>query len=200
MIKIENIHLSYNDEIVLNGINCMINKGESICFWGPSGSGKSSLMKIIMGIEVPDSGKIIIDGIELNSESIIEVRKKIIWVPQNINLPVNNSTELLQLLMLDSKQKLKFEEFVFEMGIDKNILDKDFQEISGGQKQRIVIASGLALQKPILLLDEPTSALDAESVDKLIGLILTQLNITVISASHDKNWSKANNQILRLGE
>ncbi len=200
MIKINNISLSYGEEVVLDNLSCDIPKGQSICFWGPSGSGKSSLLKLLMGFEIPSSGKIIIDDILLSEENINEIRKKIGWIPQNINLPVNNTTELINLLYLDKEQQKKFRFYSNKLELDNNLLKKDFHEISGGQKQRIVIAAVLSLDKPVLLMDEPTSALDTESVDNLINLILKNKTLTVISASHDKKWANANDLILHLDQ
>ena len=198
MIQIQNISLSYGNEKILENISCEIGKNESICFWGPSGSGKSSLLRLLMGFEIPSSGKIIIDGLYLNNKNIHQIRNKITWVPQNINLPVANTAELLELLNLSENQKNIFPKFLNKLGIENSLISKHFQEVSGGQKQRIVIAAVLSKQKPILLLDEPTSALDKESVSKLIKLVFHDLNITVVSASHDLFWSNANNKILKL--
>ena len=198
MIQIKNISLSYEKELVLDNISCDISKGQNICFWGPSGSGKSSLLKLLMGFEIPDSGEIIIDNIRVNDENINEIRKKLAWIPQNINLPVNNTKELIELLYLDKRQQQNFNNYITKLKLDKSLLNKDFQEISGGQKQRIVIAAVLSLDKPVLLMDEPTSALDADSVDSLINLILKNNDLTVISASHDKKWADANDLILQL--
>lgn len=200
MIQIKNISLSYEDELVLDNVSCEISKGQNVCFWGPSGSGKSSLLKLLMGFEIPSSGEIIIDGIPVNEENITDIRKNIGWIPQNINLPVNNTKELIKLLYLDKKQEKEFNDYTKKLNLDDNLLNKDFQEISGGQKQRIVIAAVLSLDKPILLMDEPTSALDADSVDNLINLILKNNELTVISASHDKKWADANDQILHLDQ
>ena len=200
MIQIKNISLSYEKELVLDNISCDIPNGQNICFWGPSGSGKSSLLKLLMGFEIPDSGEIIIDNIRVNDENINEIRKKLAWIPQNINLPVNNTKELIELLYLDKRQQQNFNNYITKLKLDESLLNKDFQEISGGQKQRIVIAAVLSLDKPVLLMDEPTSALDADSVDSLINLILKNNDLTVISASHDKKWADANDLILHLDQ
>lgn len=198
MIKIENINLTFSNEVVLSDVNYKINKGEKVCFWGSSGSGKTSLLKLINGIIRPQSGKIIVDGLMLNENNVKEIRNKISWIPQDINLPVDNSKELINLLLLNDFQQSEFFDFVYKLGLEKDITKKSFQEISGGQKQRIVIAAILALKKPILLLDEPTSALDEISVQKLINLIIEDPNLTVVSASHDKQWSEAVNKVLKL--
>lgn len=194
----QNITLSYGEEKVLENISCEVSKGENICFWGPSGSGKSSLLRLMMGFEIPDSGKIFIDGEILNSETISHIRNKIAWVPQNINLPVRNTQELVELINLNEDQKSLFSRYLRKLGLDESLVSRDFQEISGGQKQRIVISAVLSKEKPILLLDEPTSALDELSVEKLIDLVFHELNITVLSASHDPVWAKANKKLLKL--
>ena len=199
MIEIKNITLYYGDEKVLDNISCEIPEGKSACFWGPSGSGKSSLLKLIMGLEIPAKGEITIDGIPVEAENIHAIRKKISWIPQNINLPVNNINELVKLLDLDEKQTTLFMKYAgYLIPEMEQIKEKKFQEISGGQKQRIVIAAVLALGKKILLMDEPTSALDAASVARMINLILKELDLTVVSASHDKQWAEANDIILKL--
>ena len=199
MIKIKNISLSYGKEKVLDNISCEIAEGQSVCFWGPSGSGKSSLLKLIMGFEIPTSGEIRIDNLLVNAENIHEIRKKIAWIPQNINLPVNNIKELAKLLYLNEEQIILFKDYARQLNPGADILfDKNFQDISGGQKQRLVIAAVLSLNKKILLMDEPTSALDEGSVDNMINLILKKLPLTVVSASHDKKWADANDIILKL--
>jgi len=199
MIEIKNVTLYYGDEKVLDNISCEIPRGKSACFWGPSGSGKSSLLKLIMGLEIPTAGEITVDGIPVVAENIQAVREKISWVPQNINLPVNNTMELLALLELDERQKALFMKYAkYLIPEMDNLKGKNFQDISGGQKQRIVIAAVLALEKEILLLDEPTSALDAASVERMINLILRDLDLTVVSASHDKQWADACDILIKL--
>lgn len=200
MIRIENISLKFENEIVFSNFSLEIKKGEKTGVSGPSGSGKTSLLKLIMGIAVPDSGKIWVNDLEVSPINIKEIRKLISWVPQNINLPVDNAGELLKLLNIGRKAQEKFYDYLSKTGITGEIADKRFSEVSTGQKQRIVVAASMALEREILLIDEPTSALDKLAAEKLSSLILSESDITVISASHDPVWNNALQRIIKMNQ
>ena len=198
MISFEKIKLNFGNEDVFQDFSIEIKKGEKICFWGPSGSGKTSLLRMLLGLVIPESGKIRINNMVLNPSNIMEIRKLLAWVPQNINLPADNGNDLASLLRLDQNQIEKFREIIKKMKLENKSFDKNFHEISIGQKQRIIIASTIASGKEILLLDEPTSALDEESTNTLIDIILKNEELTVISASHDEKWSKAHDKTIKI--
>jgi len=198
MISFENICLKFENEIVFSNFSMEILKGEKTGISGPSGSGKSSILKMIMGITIPDSGRISVNDMEVSPANIKEIRKLIAWIPQNINLPVDNAAELLNLLNIERENKDKFFEYLYKTGISPEIAVKRFSEVSTGQKQRIVIAASLALERVILLIDEPTSALDSMAAEKLASLILSKDHITVVSASHDPVWNNSLQRIIKL--
>lgn len=198
MIKIDNIYLRFENESVFNNFSVEIQNGEKTGISGPSGSGKTSLLKLIMGIVIPDSGSIQVNGMEVSPDNIKEIRKLIAWIPQNINLPVDNAAELLQLLNIEKENQDIFFDYLDKTGIPPEIAGKRFSEISTGQKQRIVVAASLALERKILLIDEPTSALDDKAAEKLASLILAKNDITVVSASHDPVWNNSLQRIIKL--
>lgn len=198
MIKCKNISLSFPKQLICENLSFEIGKGESICFSGPSGKGKSSLLKMLMGFLTPQSGKIVVDGLELNSENIEQLRSKMLWLPQNINLPVESGAELIDLLQMNEDQKESFRVFLDQLGVLSCGEENKFSEISGGQKQRVVMAACLSLNKPILFLDEPVSALDDHSIDLLFATLDSLKNTTIISTSHNEKWMNYCNRRIEL--
>jgi len=197
LVKLDNINLSFANKQIFDNLSISVLKNEKICLSGPSGKGKTSLLKMLPGLVVPDSGEITIDGEQLNTGTVGNIRKKLSWVPQNINLPADNCRELSELLGLISNKEGIISN-LYSIGLDDSYYKKDFHDISGGEKQRIIISVVLTIDKPILLLDEPTSALDEKSIEKLAGLISNQKDKTVISASHNKLWMEMSERTISL--
>lgn len=198
MIKCEKINLRFPKQVICKNLSFQVLRGESICLSGPSGKGKSSLLKVLMGFLLPQSGTIQIDGTELNSNTITAIRDKMIWLPQNSNLPVDSANELVDLLQMKSEHVDSFQFFMDCLGVGDCGDDKSFAEISGGQKQRIVLAACLSLDKPIILLDEPVSALDDHSIDLLFDTLDSLPNKTIVSTSHNKKWINYCNRTIEL--
>lgn len=197
MIRFENVSLKFESETVFENLTFHINEGSHAVVAGPSGSGKSSVIKLIQGYLRPQYGNIYVNDLLLSKKNIANIRSQIAYVPQNINLPVSNGFELAQLIGITQKQSL-IENHLTEMNLPIDFYKKPFDEISGGQKQRIIIAICLSLGRKILLLDEPTSSLDNESIDDLLALVKRLENITLLSASHNQLWINAMNQIVEF--
>lgn len=198
MIKCEKVNLSFPKQVICENLSFEVLRGESICFSGPSGKGKSSLLKVLMGFLMPQSGRILIDGMELNSSTIMAVRNRMIWLPQNSNLPVDSANELIDLLQMKPEQVESFQIFQDRLRVRECGGNKSFAEISGGQKQRIVLAACLSLDRPIILLDEPVSALDDHSIDLLFATLDSLSNKTIVSTSHNKKWINYCNRTIEL--
>ena len=198
MIKFNNVSLSFDELVICKDLGFELNQGDSLCLSGPSGKGKSSLLKLILGIIKPTSGNIYIDGLELNPDHINEIRNKIIWLPQNIHLPVNSGKELIELLDLNKHQDQLYHSYLDKLGVPVNGKERFFNQVSGGQKQRIVLAACLSLDKPILLLDEPVSALDDQSIDLFIDVINSLGDKTIVSTSHNMKWLKHCSRVIEL--
>ncbi len=187
MIRAQNIQLSFNGKTVLKNLSFEIGKGENVCFSGPSGKGKSSLLKMLQGYILPEAGTVHVKGLDLNENNIWTIRSKMAYIPQNVNLPVNNGIELLDLIT-GGKLSERVLQIASHLDIPEEMLEQGFDEISGGQKQRIVIAVCLSLDREIILLDEPTSSLDDQSIGKLMDVLKGPGERTVVSASHNHEW------------
>lgn len=200
IIKIENLVKSYGDNLVLDGINAEIHKGEVIAIIGPSGCGKSTFIRTINQLEDVTSGKIIFEGVDITDKSvdINKIRRKVGMVFQQFNLfPHLTIRENIMLapvkldIMSKKEAHAKSEELLKRVGL----LDKADMypgSLSGGQKQRIAIARTLAMNPEVILFDEPTSALDPEMVGEVLDLMkeLADDNLTMIVVTHEMGFAR----------
>lgn len=200
IIKIENLVKSYGDNLVLDGINTEIHKGEVIAIIGPSGCGKSTFIRTINQLEDVTSGKIIFEGVDITDKSvdINKIRRKVGMVFQQFNLfPHLTIRENIMLapvkldIMSKKEAHAKSEELLKRVGL----LDKADMypgSLSGGQKQRIAIARTLAMNPEAILFDEPTSALDPEMVGEVLDLMkeLADDNLTMIVVTHEMGFAR----------
>ncbi len=197
MIKCKNISLKFGDKNIFEDFSFEVNSSEFVTIKGESGKGKSSLLKILQGYVSFINGSIEINGDILEQSSISKIRNSIIWIPQNVNLPVHNGMQLVDLLGLKDNIN-KIESLLKQLDIDIDMLSADFQKISGGQKQRIIIAICLSIKKPIVLMDEPTSSLDETSIQLLLKTVKGLKNKTILSASHNNTWINNSNRVIEL--
>ncbi|MDX8339451.1 ABC transporter ATP-binding protein [Draconibacterium sp. IB214405] len=197
MIQCKDICLAFNEKSIFTNFNAKIKAGENVCIGGASGKGKSSLLNLFQGYVIPQSGSISVAGKNLSPTTIKEIREQIMYVPQNIHLPVKNGSALADLMGIQKKLP-KIKQALTQLGLTEDFLEKDFMKISGGQKQRIVIAVCLGLDKNILLMDEPTASLDDDSINLLIKTIGNLKDKTIVSASHNQQWAESCDRIIEL--
>ncbi|MGL4994422.1 MAG: ABC transporter ATP-binding protein [Bacteroidales bacterium] len=196
MIEFIDLGFSYEGKRLYEAFDLKIEDGEQICLLGPSGAGKSTLLHLLLGFVTPNQGKIVVDGIELTPASVNEIRSKIAYIPQDINLPFHTVLELLEFpYTLAANSYMRFDkhrakEITTNLHLPDDILTRELRELSGGQKQRVVIASALLSQKPILLMDEPTAALDPTSVG-IVAQMLVKSKRTIMAVSHDELFQGA---------
>ncbi|WP_251859741.1 amino acid ABC transporter ATP-binding protein [Clostridium sp. Marseille-Q2269] len=203
MIKISNLHKSFNGVEILKGLNLDIKKGEVVAVIGPSGTGKSTFLRCMNFLEKADKGSIEIENLKVDvekatKEQIHQLRMNTSMVFQNYNL-FKNKTALENimepLLMVKKMDKHKAREIAInilkQVGLEEK---KDYHpsKLSGGQQQRIGIGRAMAVDSKIMLFDEPTSALDPELVGEVLEVIkkLADQDITMIIVTHEMKFAK----------
>lgn len=200
MIKVNNLHKSFNKLQVLKGINEHIEKGEVVVVIGPSGSGKSTFLRCLNLLEVPTDGEIIFEGncITDKKVDINKLRQKMGMVFQQFNLfPHKTVLDNITLAPIYVKKKSKEEAEVIAYKLLKKIGLEDKAnsypaQLSGGQKQRIAIARALAMEPDVMLFDEPTSALDPEMVGEVLNVMkgLAAEGMTMVVVTHEMGFAR----------
>lgn len=200
MLKIEHLKKRFGNQVVLDDINLMINKGDITCIIGQSGSGKTVLFRHIIGLIFPDGGKITLDDNiisypRIKPSEFNETRKRFgilfqgaalfdsMNVGENLAFPLRERTNFsekeIQQLIAESLERV---------GLKEQFKEKMPAELSGGMRSRVGLARALVMKPEIMLYDEPTSALDPIMTDKINDLILNlraKLGMTSIVVTHD---------------
>lgn len=197
MIDIVDVHKSFGSNHVLQGVNLKIESGESMVVLGGSGTGKSVLLKIIMGLLKPDRGTVYIDGqelIHLNDKELNTVRKKFGMLFQgaalfdSLTVWENVGFGLLEHTKLSRSEVREIVTRKLAMVGLKDVEDKMPSELSGGMKKRVGLARAIAMDPEVILYDEPTTGLDpimADVINELIIKLKNELHTTSIAITHD---------------
>ena len=202
LIKVEDLKKHYTGGAVkaLDGINCEIKKGEVVVIVGPSGSGKSTLLRSLNLLEIPTSGKIYFDGVDITAKktNINVHRQRMGMVFQHFNLFPNmnvlkNMTKAPMTLLGKSKDDAegKALELLDRVGL-KDRADAYPSQLSGGQKQRVAIVRALCMEPEVMLFDEPTSALDPEMVGEVLDVMkdLAREGMTMVVVTHEMGFAR----------
>ena len=206
MIKTVDLHKSFIIEgqaeplHVLKGVNEHIEKGEVVSIIGPSGGGKSTFLRCLNLLEVPEKGQIFFEGVDITAKGIdIDVhRQKMGMVFQRFNVfPHLSVAENITLAPVLTKKKTQAEadEMAKELLARVGLLDKWSEHpgrLSGGQKQRLAIVRALAMEPDVMLFDEPTSALDPEMVGEVLDVIkdLVKSGMTCVIVTHEMGFCR----------
>ena len=201
IVQIHNISKSFDAVQALRGVSAHVDRGEVLVIIGPSGSGKSTLLRCVNGLEKADSGRIIIDGIDITDHrtNINEVRAEVGMVFQQFNLfPHLTTLQNITLAQKVVRKRRKEEaqeiarELLAKVGIPEKA-DNYPQQLSGGQQQRVAIARALAMNPKIMLFDEPTSALDPEMITEVLDVMLdlAREGMTMMVVSHEMGFARA---------
>lgn len=200
LIKIDNLHKTFDKHEVLKGISTTISKGEVIAIIGPSGCGKSTFLRSLNLLEVPTKGTVTFEGNDITAAhvDIDKTRERIGMVFQQFNLFPNMTIKENIMLapvqlgkMTKEEASIKADELLERVGL----LEKGNSYpamLSGGQKQRIAIARSLAMNPDVMLFDEPTSALDPEMVGEVLSLMqeLAADGMTMVVVTHEMGFAR----------
>ena len=200
MISVKDLHKSFGGVTVLDGISTDIEKGDVVCIIGPSGSGKSTFLRCLNRLETPDSGKILLDGVDLTDPAadLNRQRMKMGMVFQQFNLfPHMTVLKNLTLAPMPLKKEPQQTAEARAMALLERVGLADRageypSRLSGGQKQRIAIVRALCMEPEVLLFDEPTSALDPEMVGEVLDVMkeLAQSGMTMVVVTHEMGFAR----------
>jgi phospholipid/cholesterol/gamma-HCH transport system ATP-binding protein len=209
-VELQNVHKSFGQQPVLNGVDLSVAQGETLSVLGRSGTGKSVLLRLIIGLQKPDSGSIRVrsqDIVSLSVDELNEARKKIrflfqhaalydsLTVEENVAFPLRRHTP-----MRANERKDRVHELLKRVGMEEHT-GKMPSQISGGMQKRVGLARALALEPEIILFDEPTAGLDpitSGEIEELILKLQHQHRTTSIVVTHDLHGAKTISDHLAL--
>jgi polar amino acid transport system ATP-binding protein len=200
LVEISDIHKRFGAVEVLKGVSLTLEKGEIVAVIGRSGSGKSTLLRCVNGLETVQSGRIVVDGIEVTAPGadLNLLRQRAGMVFQSYNLFPHLNVERNVTLALKLVRKMEpaaarevARQVVSRVGLDDKLLAYP-DELSGGQQQRVAIARSLAMQPTLMLFDEITSALDPELVGEVLRVLegVAAEGMTMMLVTHEMNFAK----------
>lgn len=195
MIRLEHVTKSFGRYKALDDVSIVVEEGEFLTVIGRSGCGKTTMLRMINGLQKPDSGKVYAAGEDVGEADLIRLRRKIGYVIQNKGLFPHMTVEknIIYVPVIsgqkDKRQNRKLaEELIGLVGLEREMLDRYPEELSGGQQQRVGIARALAPRPKLLLMDEPFGALDEITKRAMQNELLAlqkKLGMTVVFITHD---------------
>ncbi|MDN6294142.1 MAG: ATP-binding cassette domain-containing protein [Alkalibacterium sp.] len=204
ILEINDVSFNVGGNTILSHLDFSVNKGEHITVTGPSGGGKSTLLKVIASMLTQTEGSIIYKGKNIQEINPIEYRKKVSYLFQNPALfdsTVKDNLAFPSSIRDDKFDEAKSIQLLERVSLDKSYLSKQVKELSGGEKQRIALIRNILYKPDILLLDEVTSSLDMENkniLHDIIGELNDKDKITILSVSHDEEEIKRANRVIRI--
>jgi ABC-type polar amino acid transport system ATPase subunit len=207
LLELDDVHKSFGHLEVIKGISLTVRKGEHVVIFGPSGGGKSTVLRMMNLLEPPDSGTVSFEGRQYfphdgnmldRASRLQRLRSQIGMVFQRFNLyPHLNALDNVTLALTDVKKmsrkaaREKAEARLAEVGL-KDRMDHYPAQLSGGQQQRVAIARALAMDPKLMLFDEPTSALDPELIGEVLGVMekLAREGMTMVAVTHEMGFAR----------
>ncbi|MBR5442763.1 MAG: ABC transporter ATP-binding protein [Paludibacteraceae bacterium] len=210
MIEVKNIHKSFGTLEVLKGVNLTVKKGEIVSIIGKSGAGKTTLLQIIGTLDKPDSGSIMIDGVDvfaLKEKELADFRNRHIGFIFQFHQLLPEFTTLENVMMpamiacMEEKEaEQRAMKLLTELGMAERITHKPNQ-LSGGEKQRVAAARAMMMSPNVILADEPSGSLDESNKKELHKLLLQmreQYGQTIIIVTHDKELAEISDRVIEI--
>lgn len=202
LIVFKDIKLKFDGKLILENFNLVVDQGQKVLLKAPSGRGKSSLFKMILGFYRPDSGEIFLGDKRLEKRTLEYFRKNIGYVNQDVDLRDQKIGQMIEEIFTYKinrhleLNRTKLLELLSYFNLTDEILEKNAGELSGGERQRLGFIICVLLDRKVWLLDEITSGLDSEMKEKLIDFVLGQKK-TVLIISHDRSWEEREEVIVK---
>ncbi len=203
MIRFDNVTVRQNGHTILDGVSFEIGSGEKAAFFGKSASGKTTILKTLVGAYVPVGGAVFFNGGKLTAGTIAAVRQSVSYIAQEPALGAENVREAVLLPFTYQANRSALPDdaivnrYLEQLHLAPSILAKPVSVLSGGEKQRIAIARALLQRKQVFVLDEVTSSLDPESKAAVHGLFQGSA-YTIASVSHDREWFAVCNRFFEV--
>ena len=210
MIRVEDIHKSFGSLEVLKGVDLEIQKGEIVSIIGKSGAGKTTLLQIIGTLDRPDSGSVVIDGVDvfaLKEKELADFRNRHIGFIFQFHqlLPEFNALENVMMpamiaRMSEKEAEQRAVQLLTELGMAERLTHKP-NELSGGEKQRVAAARAMMMSPDVILADEPSGSLDESNKKELHKLLLQmreQYGHTIIIVTHDKELAEISDRVIEI--
>ena len=210
MIEVKNIHKSFGTLEVLKGVDLAVKKGEIVSIIGKSGAGKTTLLQIIGTLDKPDSGSVVIDGVDvfaLKEKELADFRNRHIGFIFQFHqlLPEFNALENVMMpamiaRMSEKEAEQRAVQLLTELGMAERLTHKP-NELSGGEKQRVAAARAMMMSPDVILADEPSGSLDESNKKELHKLLLQmreQYGHTIIIVTHDKELAEISDRVIEM--
>ncbi len=203
-IEIDALTVGFGGRAVLGGFSLRLGVGEKATLTGRSGSGKTTVLRCILGFVVPDAGAIRINGEALTARSVWHLRRELAYVAQEPELGDGTVRDVLERPFAyhanaDLRDNLaRVDEFFGEFLLPRSLLGDDVTTLSAGEKQRVAIVSAVLLDRRIILLDEASSALDKTSEKAIADFFRSRADLTVLSVSHNPEGLSFSGQLVEL--
>ena len=210
MIEVKNIHKSFGSLQVLKGVDLTVDKGEIVSIIGKSGGGKTTLLQIIGTLDMPDSGSVVIDGVDvfaLKEKELADFRNRHIGFIFQFHQLLPEFTTLENVMMPamiarmpDKEAEQRAVQLLTELGLAERLTHKPNQ-LSGGEKQRVAAARAMMMSPDVILADEPSGSLDESNKRELHKLLLQmrkQYGQTIIIVTHDKELAEISDRVIEM--
>lgn len=204
IISLDNVSFSFKTKPIFDHFDLRVAPGEKVQIKGKSGTGKTTLFKLILGFVRPDKGKVLFNGEALGAKSVWQARRSMAYVSQDMSIGEGRVKDFLaDLLSYEANRKLNVsrEQIIAlfsEFSLSEDLYESSISNLSGGEKQRIAIIASILIDRPVYLLDEITSALDEALKKKIVRYFMELKEKTILIISHDQVWEEYDLKVVDL--